>query len=107
MKIVSVSLSCTIPTGAFMNDKVGMEATLEPGESEFEALHALSSRIERWHKENKPHLYQESKPPTHMQGGEAWISAPVNALPQVIDLKEVRAKEELEDQILFATSLNE
>lgn len=60
MKIEKVSLSRTIPTGPYMNDKIGMEATLEPGENESDALHALSGRIEKWHKENAPHLYQDS-----------------------------------------------
>lgn len=60
MKIEKVSLSRTIPTGPYMNDKIGMEATLEPGENESDALHALSGRIEKWHKENAAHLYQES-----------------------------------------------
>lgn len=63
MKITTVSLSRTIPTGPYMNDKIGMEATLEEGESESDALHTLSARIEKWHKENSPHLYQDDKQP--------------------------------------------
>ena len=49
-----------------MNDTIRMEATLEQGESESDVLHALSARIEKWHKENSPHLYQE--PSQHYHG---------------------------------------
>lgn len=59
MKITTVSLSRTIPTGAYMNDKIGLEASLDLGESESDVLHLLSARIEKWHKEANPHLYKE------------------------------------------------
>lgn len=48
MKITTVSLSRTIPTGPYENVKVGMEATIEPGESEFDALNKLSQLISDW-----------------------------------------------------------
>ena len=63
MKITTVSLSRTIPTGAYMNDKIGLEATLEDGEPYQSALNQLNSLITEWHKKANPHLYQESKPP--------------------------------------------
>lgn len=79
MKITTVSLSRTIPTGPYMNDKVGMEATLEEGESESDALHTLSARIEKWHKENSPHLYQESNPIT---SGYVSVALPIQ-VPEI------------------------
>ena len=66
MKITTVSLSKTIPTGPYMNDKIGLEATLSPGESEFEALDMLNKTIDEWHKKSNPHLYQEEKYPQPM-----------------------------------------
>lgn len=63
MKITTVSLSRTIPTGPYMNDKVGMEATIGPDESEVEALDTLQRAIENWHKKANPHLYQETNIP--------------------------------------------
>jgi hypothetical protein len=62
MKITTVSLSRTIPTGAFMNDKVTLEASLHPGESHETVLDNLSHLINDWHRKANPHLYQESKP---------------------------------------------
>lgn len=59
MKITTVSLSRTIPTGSFQNEKIGFEATLEPGESCAEALNQLNHLITQWHREANPHLYQE------------------------------------------------
>ena len=69
MKITTVSLSRTIPTGAYMNDKIGIEASLEPGESESDVLHLLSARIEKWHKEANPHLYQDKGHPSFEELG--------------------------------------
>lgn len=106
MIIERITFGKTIAMPGYNNDKPEVEAILEDGETLESVLSALNKRLTDWHKAEYPHLYQESKP-THLPGGEAWISAPVNALPQVIDLKEVRAKEELDDQILSATSLNE
>lgn len=60
MKIEKVIISRTIPTGPYMNDKIGIEASLEPGESESEVLAILSKKIDSWHRQANPHLYQES-----------------------------------------------
>lgn len=59
MKIEKVSLSKTIPTGSYMNDKVGAEATLEVGETAEDGLSKLNKLITEWHKSEHPHLYQE------------------------------------------------
>jgi hypothetical protein len=60
MKIVTVSLSRTIPTGPYANVKIGMEGTLEGEESPFDALDKLKRLIDNWYiKEYPP---QESNP---------------------------------------------
>lgn len=59
MKIEKVSISRTIPTGPYMNDKISMEASLHGGESHETVLDNLSYLINEWHKKSNPHLYQE------------------------------------------------
>ncbi len=71
MKITTVSLSRTIPTGAYMNDKITMEASLHPGESHETVLDNLSHLINDWHKKANPHLYDNgvngSDLPAHLK----------------------------------------
>lgn len=59
MKITTVSLSRTIPTGPYMNDKIGMEATLEPTDTPESVLDKLSQLINDFHKSSN----QENQPP--------------------------------------------
>ncbi len=64
MKIEKVSISRTIPTGPYMNDKIGMEASLEDGETPEAALSELNKRVTEWHKAEHPRLYQNGAAPT-------------------------------------------
>lgn len=72
MKIEKVSISRTIPTGAYMNDKISMEASLHPGESHETVLDNLSHLINDWHKKANPHLYQTEEDArfNHMTSGQ-------------------------------------
>jgi hypothetical protein len=80
MKIVTVSLSKTIPTGAFMNDKVGMEATVEGEETAESVLSELSNRINKWHE-------LQYKP--GWTGPSDWVSSPTIDKPQTIEMREI------------------
>lgn len=60
MKIITVSYSKTYPTGAYANEKIGMEATIdETQEKVSDALFQLRHYCDEIHKKNNPHLYQE------------------------------------------------
>jgi hypothetical protein len=82
MKITTVSLSRTIPTGAYENLKVGMEADLESGESEFDALNKLSHLINDWYGKQ----YREGIPDKLLvgQGSTKVFSEPPYSPPPVI-----------------------
>src|ERR1700743_2037664 len=101
MKINTVSLSRTIPTGAYANVKIGMEGTLEGEESPFDALDKLKRLIDNWYIHEYPP--QESKPidPDLIKYQGIQVNA-VPSPPQVIDYKQ---KESLEIAIDNATSL--
>lgn len=58
MTIKSISYSKTIPTGPYMNEKIGIEADLGENESPEEALTKASMLIDKWHRESNPQLYQ-------------------------------------------------
>jgi hypothetical protein len=49
MKIISVSLSKTIPTGAYANVKIGMEGTIDEGENPLDGLDRLKRLIDAWY----------------------------------------------------------
>lgn len=59
MKITTVSLSRTIPTGPYMNDKIGMEASVEDGDTPERVLNELLLQIDQWHRQANPHLHKE------------------------------------------------
>lgn len=60
MKIITVSYNKTYPTGAYANEKIGMEATIdELTESAADAIYQLRHYCDEIHKKNNPHLYQE------------------------------------------------
>ena len=57
MKIERVSYQKAYVIGPYLQEKVGFEATLDPGEFPENALKVLQDIADQWHKENNP-LFQ-------------------------------------------------
>jgi len=85
MKITSVSYNKTYPTGAYANEKIGMEATLDEGETVTGVLHVLKKMCDAEHKANNPHLYQEEPIIKTTQQRELIVP-----IPQQYDTKYLR-----------------
>ena len=60
MKIDKISYQKTYPTGQYANEKIGMEATLDPGEDIQFAMCNLKHECDEIHQKNNPHLYQNN-----------------------------------------------
>lgn len=56
MKINKVFYEKLFPTGSFLNERIGMEASLDPGDDEQGALHSLKEKVEKFHKDSNPLL---------------------------------------------------
>lgn len=102
MKITVVSLSRTIPTGPYMNDKITMEASLHPGESHETVLDNLSHLINEWHKKANPHLYQELGPAQPVRS-----FTPQQTGPAVIETIDYKKWDQFEIAIENAQTLEE
>lgn len=78
MKITTISYSKTIPTGPYMNERIGIEAELEENELPEAALSKAKLLIDKWHIENNPQLYADV---LHGRNGsdELFTSAKDNA----------------------------
>jgi hypothetical protein len=98
MKITTVSLSRTIPTGPYMSDKVTMEASVHGGESHETVLDNLSHLINDWHRKANPHLHQEPE----MTRFPPQLGVVAEAIPVIS-----KDKEKIEIYIDNATSLEE
>jgi hypothetical protein len=81
MKVTSISFQKTIPTGPYMNEKLGVDIELSEGEHPEEAFTHAKELIDKWHKDNNPHLYAD-KPESPF--GNSYSSAPfIPPLPEV------------------------
>lgn len=61
MKIDKISFVKTFATGPYLNDKVGIEISLDEGDDSGTALDIAKKTVEQWHQSANPHLYQERK----------------------------------------------
>lgn len=77
MAIEKLFYQKTVCVGQFLFDKIGGEATIDPGQTPDEVLSNLNKTVTDWHRKEYPHLYQE--PP-------AWANTPVAAPRQKIEL---------------------
>lgn len=57
MKIEKIFYQKLFPTGAYSNEKIGIEAIVEPGETAEQCLSAAKAKIDEWHKRNNPQDY--------------------------------------------------
>ena len=68
MKIEKVTYQKTYSIGPYLTDRIGLEASVDEGESAADVLDNLRGKADEWHKSEHPHLYQDdygiSNPPT-------------------------------------------
>jgi len=62
MKITTVNYQKVFPLGQYVNERIGVEIQCDGLESPEDCLITAKSMVERFHKENNPHLYQETTP---------------------------------------------
>lgn len=105
MKITKATFDCTIAMPGYANVKPGSsEIILEPGEEIEDAWSELNRRAQAWHRKEYPHLYQESKTTGSIQLPADYVQVKEVG---IINLKDVRLQEEIEDRILAAESSDE
>jgi len=62
MNITSVNYNRTYAIGPFLNEKIGVEATIEPGDNPIEVLKSLKELADNFNKVANPHLEQAQPP---------------------------------------------
>lgn len=93
MKINKVFYEKLFPTGSFQNERIGMEASLDDGEDEHEALAILKNQVEKFHRDSNPN-YVEGTPIAPVLECQVDRGDPTKALIQDIDTcKEVKVLE--------------
>ena len=96
MKITSVSYNKTYPTGAYANEKIGMEATLDEDETVTGVLHVLKKMCDAEHKANNPHLYQEEPIIKTTQPIEQTVTPKDDRIGRYLAIQAATTLEELE-----------
>jgi hypothetical protein len=84
MKIDRISYQRNYPVGAYQSEKIGVEATVDEGESVQDALNACRDLVEKIHKDKYPHLYADGIYPKHKEEPFVQIreEAPVAESPE-------------------------
>lgn len=65
MKISKVFYEKLFPTGSFLNERIGLEASLDPGDDPIVALEHLKDKVEFFHETSNP-LLDTVAPDQHM-----------------------------------------
>jgi hypothetical protein len=76
MNIISVNYNRTYAIGPFLNEKIGVEATIEDGDNPIEVLKSLKELADNFNKIANPHL-GESQPPEPIVLPTAQIEKPI------------------------------
>jgi hypothetical protein len=76
MNIISVNYNRTYSIGPFLNEKIGVEATIEEGDNPIEVLKSLKELADSFNKIANPHL-EESQPPEPIVLPIAQIEKPI------------------------------
>jgi hypothetical protein len=63
MNIDRITYSKIFPTSAFMNERVGVEIALNPGDDAMEALRTAKQLCQDFNKESNPELYKHNEKP--------------------------------------------
>lgn len=61
MKVTSINYQKVFPLGQYINERIGVEIQVDANEDENECLRQAKLLVERFHKDNNPHLYQEQE----------------------------------------------
>lgn len=72
MKINKVFYEKLFPTGSFLNERIGLEASLDPGDDEQGVLEWLKEKVEKFHKDSNLVPFDEIP-----------INRPSNELPTI------------------------
>jgi hypothetical protein len=109
MKITTVTYQKTYSIGPYLTDRIGLEASLDEGESVADILDNLRAKADEWHKAEHPHLYQETKTEmlTHeVKGGNPGIIQVDNLPPAdyATAIQSAKTLEELKSFKLIAAN---
>src|ERR1700753_3403698 len=102
MKINKVNYQKSFNIGPFLQEKIGFEADVEPGDSTVDILNNLKSKADEWHRNSNPHLYQSTTnvasqwdvnyiPPT------STATTATNGGPTVINIQDERLETEIDN----------
>lgn len=62
MRVDRINYSKLLPTGVYSNERIGLDAELEPGDDAEVCLNKLRDCVEKLHKANNPQYYQDTNP---------------------------------------------
>lgn len=106
MKIEKVTYQKTYSIGPYLTDKIGLEASVDEGESAADVLDNLRAAADEWHKSEHPHLYQDdygiSNPPT---GSISYTKESI--VSPVVQIEFRNGQQDTLDGIKSATTLEE
>jgi len=102
MKITKITYQKAFVVGPYLQEKIGVEIEVEPGEED-DVFREAIEKVSKWHLEANPGLYTNPFPT--LKTDKIAYSVPVE--PATIDLAQLREKEQLEIAIDNATSLED
>jgi hypothetical protein len=65
MKVDKVSYQKLFPIGSFVNERIGVEITIDENDDVTQVLNSAKSMVEKFHKDSNPLLYIDSVPETN------------------------------------------
>lgn len=84
MTIEKVTYQKAFATGPFLQEKIGIEIFVTPDDDADTVFKMAKDRVDAWHKEANPHLYQE-------ENKQPWMGPEVNAPRQTIEFRRVES----------------
>jgi len=98
MQIISVNYNRTYAIGPFLNEKIGVEATIEEGDNPIEVLKSLKELADSFNKIANPHL--EEPKFFDAVGSKGFLNA-----VQPIDEREMKIGKSMPEQIMSCDSM--
>lgn len=84
MKLEKISYAKIFPTGVYLNERIGFEASISEREDAQLALMELRNMAEKFHKEANPHLYNQTSE-LHIKEPEKVIKREYERMEILID----------------------
>jgi len=100
MNIISVNYNRTYAIGPFLNEKIGVEATIEEGDNPIEVLKSLKELADNFNKIANPHLEPEEQKFFDAVGSKGFLNA-----VQPIDEREMKIGKSMPEQIMSCDSM--